>query len=267
MSLPHEFDILKHKIFICLLLFIIASFFLFFFAVKITYIDIPFIGITLPIPSFFLTLIPTKDTISMQFLTKIQNDLLPAKIELIIINPLNVVIAQICISLFLGFISVFPLILYQFISYLSPALKKKERKMIILSILPSFLLFIAGCLFSYLFFLPFTFKILYSYIVAVGVRPFFEISQFISLSIVFTLVCGLIFLLPVFMTGLSALDVIDASVWKKNWHIAFIVFTIFSAIITPDNTGISMIFITITLAILFILGYYGSRIVSKKLIQ
>lgn len=250
---------------VLLIFFILASSFFFFFAVRKTTLFFSSWSISIPMP--IPTPIPAADTLSLLFLNKIQKDLLPKQIELIILSPLNVVIAQIEISLFLGFTVSLPILFYQLFSYLSPALHSREKKLMFSAIFSSFFLFMTGCFFSYFFFVPLTFRILYSYVLAVSVKPFFEIGQFASLSILITLICGLIFLLPVIMVELSTLGLVDPFVWQKNWRFALIFFLIFAAIVSPDNTGITMVLITILLFFLYILGFYGSRIlkVNKNL--
>jgi sec-independent protein translocase protein TatC len=65
---------------------------------------------------------------------------------------------------------------------------------------------------------------------------------------------GIMFLLPVFMVFLSFLGIVKPCFWKNNWRYALLIFLIFSAIITPDGTGITMIMLSAPLAGLYFLG-------------
>ncbi len=205
----------------------------------------------MPLPSF--------ESISALFLKKLQSDLVIKGMELIVINPLDALWAQMGISLFLAFIITLPILLYKIASFFSPALNKKEKKTILKALIPSIILFICGCVFAYFFLIPVTFKFLYAYVLAIGAKPFFAINQFISLVLILIFVVGLVFLLPVFMILLSYLGIVKPDIWKKNWRYAILIFIILAAVITPDGTGITMVLLALPLTILYFLGYLGSK--------
>lgn len=197
--------------------------------------------------------------LSSKFFVRIQHDLLPKEMQLIVTNPLNALLIQIEISLFLAFLISLPYLLYKIIAYLSPALYKHEKKTIIKALLPSALLFVSGALFAYFILIPSTFKIMNFYVFSAGALPFFEINEFVSMVIALTLATGFLFLLPMFMKILNALGIVDKSFWLKNFKYAFISFLIFSAIITPDGTGITMLMLSLPLTVLYFIGYLFSK--------
>lgn len=264
MAFLNELQIFGKKILSWLWLFLAAFGFFFAFGIKKIIINFQFpifnkfsiSNFQLPIPW------PSYNSISALFFKKIQADLLIKEMELIVINPLDALWAQIGISLFLAFIITLPFLLYKIASYFSSALFKKEKRAIFKALVPSVVLFIIGCLFAYYFLIPITFKFLYSYVLAVGAKPFFVVNQFISLVLIMTIVVGMVFLLPVFMILLSYLGIVKPDVWKKNWRYAIFIFLILAAIITPDGTGITMVLLALPLTALYFLGYVGSKRLS-----
>ncbi|NIP33619.1 MAG: twin-arginine translocase subunit TatC, partial [Thermoplasmata archaeon] len=48
-----------------------------------------------------------------------------------------------------------------------------------------------------------------------------------------------IFLLPIFMAGLTKLGVVAAETWKNGWRYAIVAFVIIGGIITPDVSGVT----------------------------
>lgn len=228
----------KDIIFPCLTVFILLALFFFAFGP----------GEILPIPSQY--------SFSVLFFEQIRADLIPAEVELIAINPLSAFLAQIIISLCLAFIVGFPFFLYKFIKYLSPAFSKKEKSKIVKAWIPSLFLFILGCLFAYFVLIPITLRILYQFPITMGVRPYFVINEFILFVIMLLLVSGIMFLLPIFMVLLSRLGLVKKSFWKDNWRYAILFFLLFSAIITPDGSGITMFIFSAPLSCLYFLGYY-----------
>lgn len=203
--------------------------------------------------------LPTINSFSAKFFEIIQKDLLPNGVDLIVTNPLSAFLAQISVSVFLAFLITFPFLLYRIIGYISPALYNKEKKAFLKILFPSFILFIIGGLFAYFVLIPPTFKILYSYTSAMGAIPFFAVNEFISSVFVLIFIVGILFLLPIFMLLLTKLGIIEAGFWKKNWRYAILIFLIFSAIITPDGTGITMLILSIPLAALYFIGVIISR--------
>jgi len=203
--------------------------------------------------------LPTINSFSAKFFEIIQNDLLPQGVDLIVTNPLSAFLAQVSVSVFLAFTISFPFLLYRIIGYISPALYNKEKKAFLKILFPSFFLFIIGSLFAYFILIPPTFKILYSYTSAMGAIPFFSVREFVSSVFVLIFVVGILFLLPIFMLLLTKLGIIKADFWKKNWRYAILTFLIFSAVITPDGTGITMLILSLPLIALYFTGMIISR--------
>ena len=212
--------------------------------------------------SFFFFLFPRPlNSLAIQFLSRIQQDLLPSGVQLIVTNPLSAFLAQLQISLSLAFIFTLPFFLYKIMKFLLPALYPNERKALIRTLFPSTFLFFAGCLFAYFLLIPATFTVLYPYAIAIEAVSFFSVQEFITLVFGIMLVCGIMFLLPVFMVFLTFFGIIKPDFWKKNWRYALLIFVIFSAIITPDGTGITMGILAAPLTGLYFLG---SLIAARK---
>ena len=207
---------------------------------------------------------PFNNSLAVQTLSKIKIDLLPTNVQLIVTNPLSAFLTQMIIALLLAFIFTLPIFLYGLIRYLAPALVGRERRALGQVLLPSFLLFLGGCLFAYLFLIPATLKILYPYATDIGVTPFFALNEFVTLVFSLMIATGALFLLPVFMFLLSWAGLIRASFWRQHWRYAFLFFLIFSAIITPDGTGITMAMLCLPLMGLYLLGYVIIKMVERK---
>ena len=245
MEFLQELEKLQKSISSSLILFFFLFIFFFAFGLK----QILFLDFKIFIPW------PTWYSFSVLFFEQIQKDLVPAGVELIAINPLSAFLAQTIISLSLAFITGFPFFLYKFIKYLSPVFSQKEKSKIIKILIPSFFLFIIGCLFAYFILIPTTLKILYQFPITMGVVPFFAVNEFIFFILGLMLMNGIMFLLPIFMALLSGLGIVEKTFWRKNWRYAILIFLFFSAIITPDGSGITMLMFSLPLSGLYFLGY------------
>ena len=202
---------------------------------------------------------PGMHSFSTLMFERIRDDLLTEEIELIVTNPLEALWAQIGIALFLAFAITLPYFLYKLITFFSSAFTKKEKKIVVKSIVPGSLLFIFGGLFSYFLLIPITFHVLYEYVLMVEARPFFDISEFIFYVLVLVLGVGILFMFPILMVTLTKFGLVSARGWKENWRYAFIGFLIFSAILTPDGSGVTMLILSIPLTVLYLGGYIISR--------
>ncbi len=210
--------------------------------------------------NYFLPL-PTQNSFSVQIFNHIRDDLLPTGVQLVVTNPMSAFVSQVLFSILLGFLLTVPLFLYKTILYVQPALLPNEKRAVLMSLLPSTLLFFAGAGFSYYFLIPATFTALYPYAMAIGATPFFSIDEFVYYVFGLMLAVGLVFLLPLFMALLSAIGIIQAGFWKRQWRYAILFFLILSAIITPDGTGITMVMLFFPLTALYFVGY----ILAEKL--
>ena len=249
MNFLAELNELKKVFLPWLLIWIGLSLFLFGFGIQQTEI----FGKTIYYPY------PSLHSISAYFLETAKQNLLSEEIKIVTLNPLNAFLSLTIISLLLALIISFPFFLYKLIRYLSPALDQKEKKAIFKVLFPSALLFISGCLFAYFLLIPLTFRVLYSFTAAIEAEPFFYITQFVTLVSALMIVVGIIFLLPIFMSLLTRFGIVEGHFWRKNWKYAIFIFLVFSAIITPDGTGITMMLLSLPMAGLYFLGMALTR--------
>ena len=88
-----------------------------------------------------------------------------------------------------------------------------SRIRLIKAILPMFLLFIFGAVFSYILVIPFTLNLLYKYGESVGAETFLTVNDFITFVLQFILGFGIAFQLPVLMYVLSLSGLTDSKFW------------------------------------------------------
>jgi sec-independent protein translocase protein TatC len=204
-------------------------------------------------------------TISTRVFLQIKHDLLPASVRLIALTPWAAMFIQFQISLMLGVIIGMPMIVYQMGKFLGPALKRHEKRLIIRLVLPATVLFIMGNLFAYYLIIPFSIDFLYNFAFAMGVEQYFSVEEFFSFVLMFVIAFGVVFELPVIMVGLSSLGIVSPDFWKEHWRWAVLISMIFSAIITPDGTGVTMFMVAIPMLFLYFIGYIVSKSNDKML--
>ena len=216
---------------------------------------------------YYPTLDPINN-IAAQITNLMKHQLVPEHVQLIQTAPGQAFFAQIYIAALGGIVFGMPVIIREMIGFLKPALKEQEIRISRAIVLPALGLFITGCLFSYIFVIPYILDFLYKYGEASGIVTFLNIMDFVSFVLQFLLAFGLSFQLPLIMYAVTASGIIAASVWRKNIRYAIVIIVIFGAVITPDGSGITMWFIAGPMFALYVAGMFfveRKELKSKKL--
>lgn len=209
-------------------------------------------GILVAIPAFGSPSLATK------FFLAAESFLIPAGVSIVALGPVSAFVAPIAMAFLLAFLITFPYVLYSFVCFITPAIQEGERRTLYAFLLPSLALFYLGCAFAYFLLIPETFSILYSFATPIGVTPLFSLDSFISSVFLLTTSVGLVFLFPVAMVMLTRLSVLPRGFWLKHWRSAVMCSVIFSAIITPDGSGVTMLFLLVPVALLYATGAFLS---------
>jgi len=194
------------------------------------------------------------NNISAQITHHMKMNLVPESVQLIQTAPGQAFFAQVYIAALVGVIVGMPVIITELVSFIKPALKENEVKISRNISFPALGLFIAGCVFSYYFVIPYILEFLYRYGESAGLVTFLNIMDFVTFVLQFLLAFGFSFQLPIVMYAVSASGMIDSGFWRKNIRYAIIVIVIFGAVITPDGSGITMWFVSIPMMVLYIAG-------------
>jgi sec-independent protein translocase protein TatC len=192
---------------------------------------------------------------AIQITSSMQSALLPPGVKLIQTAPGQAFFAQMYVAMLIGIIGSMPIMIREIYGFISPAFAEQTKRTGIRSVfLPTVSLFVAGIAFSYIAVIPFALNFLYKYGQAIGVETFLNINEFISFVLQFFLAFGIAFELPVIMYAISLTGLIDAKFWRHNFRYAVIILVIFSAIITPDGSGITMWFVAAPMIVLYLGG-------------
>ncbi|HYF10104.1 MAG TPA: twin-arginine translocase subunit TatC [Candidatus Paceibacterota bacterium] len=249
-----ELSLLARTLFGWFCLFAILALILF----SVGFRDAQVWGTLLPVPSF--TSIPT----AIQIFQDIREDLLPPGVRLISLSPFAGFVTQVSVALLASFILTLPVLLYRILAYVSPALHEAERRLMLIVLIPSFLLFLAGVTFAYQLVIPTTFTILYSFAPELGAEPFFLVNEFLSTAAFLMISVGLMFLVPVMMVFLSAIRLIEASFWRAWWRHSLLGFLLFAAFVTPDGSGITMLMLSLPMAALYAGGLAAAAYLERR---
>ena len=181
-------------------------------------------------------------------------NLVPEGVQLIQTAPGQAFFAQMYVAVLVGVVVGMPVIIKELVGFIKPALKENEVNISRNVALPALGLFIAGCVFSYNFVIPYMLEFLYRYGEGAGLVTFLNVMEFVTFVLQFLLAFGFSFQLPLVMYAIAASGMVDADFWRKNIRYAIVIIVIFGAIITPDGTGVTMMFVAGPMIALYTAG-------------
>lgn len=183
-------------------------------------------------------------------------------IQLINFNLSGQFMVDVWTAIIAGFIVSFPYVVYQFWSFIKPALYENERKYASGAVAVMSGLFLLGVLFGYYLIVPFSLDWLGSYSISTEVLNQINILSYISSVTSIVIAGGVSFELPVVVYFLSKVGLLTPTFLKKYRRHSYVVLLIIAAIITPPDV-LSQTIVCIPLFILYELSIFISARVDK----
>jgi sec-independent protein translocase protein TatC len=194
------------------------------------------------------------NNIAIQVIITMKENLLPENVTLIQVAPGQAFFAQIYVAVILGIIMAMPFIVREFVAFIGPGLYQHEKATVKKVTIYAIGLFAIGSLFSYFIVVPYILEFLYIYGESIGISTFFEITEFIPFVMHLLIAFGLSYQLPIIMWASTVSEMVEPRFWRNNLRYFIIIIAIFSAIITPDGSGVTMWFIAGPMLLLYVLG-------------
>lgn len=188
-------------------------------------------------------------------------------IKLSYLSPLDPFMVKFKVAIFAGSLLAFPVILYQLVAFVSPALKIKEKKLIYPIVFMAALLFALGVFFGYKYIMPVGTHWLLGQ--AEGrILAVLTVEKYVSYAVFFLFAFGLSFETPLFILFLVMLGVVSPGSLRRNWRYAYVIILIFAAMATPDWSPVTMSIFAAPMLILYefsiILAWWYGRVKKRN---
>lgn len=178
------------------------------------------------------------------------------------IEPLEKMTTWFRISLILGLVVASPVILYQAVAFILPALHRHERRYLFLFLPGAGLLFAIGMAFGYFLVLPRTIGFLVGFLAGESLSPAGEqliktqlrISTYVSFLTNLLLVIGLAFQTPLVVFLLSKLGILTPRVMSRYRRHAVLVMAVLAAVLTPTPDPFTMFMVMVPMYVLYEAG-------------
>lgn len=156
------------------------------------------------------------------------------------------------ISMFIGLLLSSPFWLWNLWAFITPGLKKNERRYSLGFLLAAVPLFFGGCSIAW-FSLPTFVKSLLAFTPA-GSANIISANDYILFSLRILLVFGIAFVLPVVLVLLNFIGILSGKSIRKSWRVAVFLSALLAAMATPAADPMSMFFLMLPLVSLFYLA-------------
>ena len=185
-----------------------------------------------------------------------------AGIDFIVVEMTERMSSIMLVSFAGGVILAMPVLVYQGIMFVSPALTRQEKKWVLIIIPWIFLMFLAGVAFGYFMLAPWTIWFLFNFGSDVA-DMFPRISNYINFLTKLLLLTGFVFEMPVISTFLARIGVLKPEWLSSKRPIAIITSFIVAAVITPPDP-ITQCLLAVPLILLYELSILLAKLVYRR---
>lgn len=183
--------------------------------------------------------------------------------KLIVTHPGDLFDIAMDAAITLGLIAASPVIVWQIWGFLSPALYKHEKKVVIPALVGAALLFLMGAALAFEYVIPVTLQFFASFQSdVVDIMP--TVKDYMGFVISMCLAFGAVFELPVIIALLSALGIVQPQYLSKFRRHAAVGCLIAAAVITPGSDPTSLLLLTIPLYGLYEVSITLSRLIARR---
>jgi sec-independent protein translocase protein TatC len=153
------------------------------------------------------------------------------------------------VSVIAGAVFTGPLWLYQIWGFITPGLRKNERKYTIIFIITSTILFVAGVSLAYVV-LAKGLNILLTQ-AGSGVQALLTVNDYLSFVTLMLVVFGAAFELPLLVVMANLAGVLSAKILRKSQRVAIFLIFLFAAVATPSTDPFTMCAMALPMVLLF----------------
>lgn len=185
-------------------------------------------------------------------------------VNIVFTSPFQFLNLAISSSLSIGLIVSIPLLIYQILIFLKPALKTKEYRSVMTLLPISIVLFIGGFVFGFTM-MKYVVVLFYSKSVELNIGNMLDISSLLSQILITSALMGLAFQFPIAMSLLMDFKLVSHKMFSSQRPVAYMIAIIFAALMPPTDI-LSMTLLALPLVVLFELTLLLNRIFRKGVI-
>jgi sec-independent protein translocase protein TatC len=180
---------------------------------------------------------------------------------LVFIHPVEAFISYLKLSLYTGLLVGMPAVLFQVWKFVMPALYRDERKYFLSFLVFGSLLFYIGVVFCFLMILPLALQFLIG--IAQPFAPMLTVGNYISFVMLFMLVFGLSFELPLVMYIVVRMGLVEHRTLVEQWRLIAVGAFVIGALFTPPDV-FTQLAMASAIVILYGVGLVLTRFAARQ---
>ncbi len=186
----------------------------------------------------------------------------PLMSKLVYTNLPEAFLSYIKLSLLIGVLASFPIILYQTWAFISPGLKKEEKKLAVIVVFWGSILFGIGAFFALFGVLPRMLNYFMSY-ASPSLEPLPKFGKYLTFVARTIIAFGLSFQIPFLMVMAGRGNLVEAEYFRSKRMYFYGAITVLSFLLTAGDL-MATVLLTIPLFLLYEAGIFLMRLFKKK---
>lgn len=178
-------------------------------------------------------------------------------------KPTEAFMALCKMAMTVGFFVSSPILLWQFLLFVLPALTNSERRKLFLIIPFASSLFAGGVIFAWYVALPVTWKFFLGF-QSEGVKAMWSIGDAVGFAVGLLLLCGAVFELPLVIIFLAHIGLVNVSMLRRFRRPAYFLAFVIAAVVTPTPDAFTATVVAVPLIALFELSILVIRFTKKE---
>ena len=176
-------------------------------------------------------------------------------------GPIEGFTTRLKVSVYIGVAMAAPVWLLQLWMFITPGLKKNEKRYVVPFVAAATCLFAMGVTVAILVFpRALRWLILVS---GPGILPLFSPTKYFTLYVFMALAFGLVFIYPLILVALEITGVVPSAKWRKWRRPAIVAVAAMAAVATPSNDPYSFMALAIPMYIFYELAIVVGRLMKK----
>ena len=193
-----------------------------------------------------------------------------SSVKPIALHPTETIVVYFRVAMILGFVLAMPYILYQVLGFFTPAMTRKERRILLSSVIGIGFFFALGIAFAGMVMIPLAVTYLQGFMSEL-VEQTYSIDGYISFVTTIMFSAGIIFETPLLLALIARLGLVTTKQLSKSRRYALVGIAILAALVTPTPDAFNMMLVMIPLLVLYELGivlaWFAERARRKALIM
>jgi len=180
---------------------------------------------------------------------------------LVFIHPVEAFLSYLKLSLYTGLLVGMPAVLFQVWKFVMPALYRDERKYFLSFLIFGSFLFYIGVVFCFLMILPLALQFLIG--IAQPFAPMLTVGNYISFVMLFMLVFGLSFELPLVMYIVVRMGLVEHRTLVEQWRLIAVGAFVIGALFTPPDV-FTQLAMASAIVVLYGVGLLLTRFAARQ---